>query len=54
MFFNGFTLLLVIIALIVGFLGGVRWENNFMRQRFNDWTNGESIEEQMKRDGWHV
>jgi hypothetical protein len=54
MFFNGFTLLLVFISLFVGFLAGVRYENNFMRERFNDWTNGESIEEQMKRDGWKV
>jgi hypothetical protein len=54
MFFNGFTLLLVLIAAAAGFAGGVRWENNFIRQRFNHFTNGETIEEQMKKDGWKL
>ena len=54
MFFNGFTLLLMIIAGFVGFLGGIKYENNYMRSRFNKWTNGLTIEEQMERDGWHV
>jgi uncharacterized protein YneF (UPF0154 family) len=54
MHFNGFTLLLILISLVVGFLGGVRYENNYMRQRFNDWTDGETIEQQMKRDGWRI
>jgi hypothetical protein len=25
-----------------------------MRSRFNKWTNGLTIEEQMEKDGWHV
>ena len=54
MFFNGFTLLLMIIAGFVGFLGGIKYENNYMRSRFNKWTNGLTIEEQMEKDGWHV
>jgi hypothetical protein len=54
MVFNGFTLLIMLISLVVGFLGGVRYENNYMRQRFNDWTDGETIEQQMKRDGWKL
>ena len=54
MHFNGFTLLLIMISLFIGFLGGVRYENNYMRERFRNWTDGETIEQQMKRDGWRI
>lgn len=54
MYFNGFTLLLVLVSLFIGFLAGVRYENNYMRQRFNKWTNGQTIEQQMAKDGWKL
>jgi hypothetical protein len=54
MHFNGFTLLLILISLVVGFFAGVRYENNYMRQRFQDWSVGDTIEQQMKRDGWRL
>jgi hypothetical protein len=54
MFFNGFTLLLVLIAAFVGFLGGVRYEHNYMRRRFQNLEIGETIEQQMRRDGWNL
>lgn len=52
MFFNGFTLLLMIISLIAGFAFGVRVEEAHWRNRFHEWKDGETIESQMKRDGW--
>jgi hypothetical protein len=52
MFFNGFTLLLVIISLITGFAFGIRVEEAHNRNRANDWLKGESVEDHMKRDGW--
>ena len=54
MFFNGFTLLLIVIALIIGFVFGVRVEEAHNRNRAEEWLNGATIEEQMKRDGWNV
>jgi uncharacterized protein YneF (UPF0154 family) len=54
MFFNGFTLLLIIIALIVGFLGGVRYENTYLMRRLRDAAPGETIEQQMAKDGWRL
>jgi hypothetical protein len=54
MVFNGFTLLIMMISLLVGFLGGVRYENNYMRERFRNFADGETIEQQMKRDGWRL
>jgi hypothetical protein len=54
MFFNGFTLLLVVVALIVGFVFGIRVEEAHQRNRAAEWLDGETIEDQMKRDGWHV
>jgi hypothetical protein len=54
MFFNGFTLLLVLIALLVGFVFGVRVEEAHNRNRAEEWLNGATIEDQMKRDGWSV
>jgi hypothetical protein len=52
MFFNGFTLLLMTIAFIGGFAWGLRVENQYQRTQLRKWINGETIEEQMKRDGW--
>jgi hypothetical protein len=54
MFFNGFTLLLVIISAIAGFAFGIRVEEAHNRNRANDWLNGDTIEEQMNRDGWKL
>ena len=54
MYFNGFTLLLVLISLFVGFLAGIRYENTYIMKRLRDAAPGETIEEQMKRDGWRV
>ena len=54
MYFNGFTLMLVILSLIGGFAAGVRYENQYQKSRFHKWANGESIEQQMARDGWRV
>ena len=54
MFFNGFTLLLIVIALIIGFVFGIRVEEAHNRNRASEWLEGETIEEQMKRDGWNV
>jgi hypothetical protein len=54
MFFNGFTLLLVLIALLVGFVFGVRVEEAHNRNRAEEWLNGATIEEQMQRDGWKL
>jgi cell division protein FtsW (lipid II flippase) len=54
MFFNGFTLLLVVIALLVGFVFGVRVEEAHQRNRASEWLDGETIEDHMKRDGWKL
>ena len=54
MFFNGFTLLLVLIALLVGFVFGIRVEEAHQRNRAEEWLDGETIEEQMQRDGWKL
>jgi hypothetical protein len=52
MFFNGFTLLLMIISAVAGFAFGIRVEEAHQRSRRDEWLNGETIEAQMKRDGW--
>jgi hypothetical protein len=52
MFFNGFTLLLMILSLIAGFAFGIRVEAAHWRNRTEDWIDGATIEDQMKRDGW--
>ena len=54
MFFNGFTLLLMIISALGGLLLGVRIQEVHEYRRRDEWLNGETIEEQMKRDGWKV
>ena len=54
MFFNGFTLLLVILSLIAGFIFGIRVEEAHWRNRTANWIDGDTIEEQMKRDGWKL
>jgi len=54
MYFNGFTLLLMIISMVGGVMLGVKIEIAHQRNRANNWLNGETIEDQMARDGWHV
>ena len=54
MFFNGFTLLLMIISALGGLLLGVRIQEAHEYRRRHEWLNGDTIEEQMKRDGWQV
>lgn len=52
MYFNGFTLLIMLVSLFIGFLVGVRYENTYQQEKMNNWINGESIEDQMSNDGW--
>jgi hypothetical protein len=54
MYFNGFTLLLMIVSMVGGIMLGVKIEIAHQANRANQWLNGETIEEQMKRDGWKV
>jgi len=54
MFFNGFTLLLMILSAIGGLILGVKIEQAHQFRRHDDWLNGDTIEEQMKRDGWQL
>lgn len=54
MFFNGFTLLLMIISAIGGLWLGVRVEMYHQLNQREQWLNGETIETQMKRDGWNL
>lgn len=54
MYFNGFTLLLVFVSIAVGFFWGMKYENEYQRSRLHQWANGETIEQQMARDGWKV
>jgi UPF0716 family protein affecting phage T7 exclusion len=54
MVFNGFTLLLMILSAVGGLLFGVRIQEAHEFRRRDQWLNGETIEEQMKRDGWQV
>jgi uncharacterized membrane protein len=54
MFFNGFTLLLIIISLIAGFAFGVRVQEAQTRSRASEWIQGETVEDHMKRDGWSL
>jgi len=52
MYFNGFTLLLMILSAIGGLWAGIRIENAHQFRRRDNWLNGESIESQMHKDGW--
>lgn len=54
MYFNGFTLLLVFASIAVGFFWGMRYENQYMKDRLHNWANGETIEQQMANDGWKL
>lgn len=54
MFFNGFTLLLMIISGVGGLWLGIRVESAHQFRLRDDWLNGETIETQMKRDGWSL
>jgi hypothetical protein len=54
MYFNGFTLLMMILSMVGGIMLGVRIEINHQRNLSDKWLEGETIEQQMKRDGWQV
>ena len=52
MFFNGFTLLLMMLSAIFGLWVGVKIEEGHQFRLRDEWLNGETIENQMNRDGW--
>jgi hypothetical protein len=52
MYFNGFTLLLMILSGLGGVMLGVRIEMAHRANQADQWLNGNTIEQQMKRDGW--
>jgi len=54
MFFNGFTLMLCIISFSIGMWTGIRAEQAHQQQLRDRWLNGETIEEQMAREGWSL
>jgi hypothetical protein len=54
MFFNGFTLMLCIISFGIGMWTGIRAEQAHQEQLRDRWLNGETIEDQMERDGWSL
>lgn len=54
MFFNGFTLLLMIISAVAGFAFGVRVQMAHEEERRHRWLNGETIEDQMRNEGWSL
>ena len=54
MFFNGFTLLLMIVSAIGGLVLGVKIEEAHQFRQRDEWLNGATIEDQMKRDGWQL
>jgi hypothetical protein len=54
MFFNGFTLLLMMISLGAGVWLGIRIESAYQYKLRNNWLDGETIESQMAKDGWRL
>jgi hypothetical protein len=52
MYFNGFTLLLMMLSVVGGFVLGVKVEIAHRANQAERWIAGESIEAEMKRDGW--
>jgi len=54
MFFNGFTLMLCVISFGIGMWTGIRAEQAHQQQLRDRWLNGETIEDQMARDGWSL
>jgi len=54
MYFNGFTLFLMILSGLGGVMLGVRIEMAHQANRADEWLNGETIEDQMARDGWQL
>ena len=54
MFFNGFTLMLCVLSFAVGMWVGIRAEQAHQRNMRERWINGETIEEQMAREGWSL
>jgi hypothetical protein len=54
MYFNGFTLLLMILSMVGGIMLGVRIEMAYQATGDDECLCGETIEDQMKRDGWSL
>jgi len=54
MYFNGFTLLLMLVSLIGGIMLGVKIEMYHQLNKRDQWLNGETVEDQMRRDGWSL
>jgi len=54
MFFNGFTLLLIIVSTVCGIVIGVQIEMAYQRSNGEECLCGVTIEEQMNRDGWKL
>ena len=52
MFFNGFTLLILFMGFFLGMVFGVRIQEAHQFRQRDKWLNGETIEDQMKREGW--
>ena len=50
--YNGFTLLLMLVSLIGGIMLGVKIEMYYQLNQRDQWLNGETVEDQMRRDGW--
>jgi len=54
MYFNGFTLLLMILSVIIGIIAGIKIEQSSQFYKRDNWLNGETVEDRMKRDGWQL
>jgi hypothetical protein len=54
MFFNGFTLLLVLASIAVGFFWGIRYENDYQKSIRPQAQLDIDIEAQMAKDGWKI
>ena len=52
--FNKLTFVLMVISLSAGLWLGIRAEQAHQRNLRHNWFNGESVEDQMKRDGWSL
>ena len=48
------TLILIIISLGTGWWLGIKAEQAHQRQLQDRWFNGETIEDQMRREGWSL
>lgn len=52
--FNKLTFVLMVISLSAGLWLGIRAEQAHQRNLRDNWFNGESVQDQMKRDGWSL